>query len=429
MLRNTSNVISIKQQVLTHGLTGRFNNEHNDDDDNNNNNNNNDDLLIGGYYAFLNGRETTTPSDDDEIGRIQRWICRAIETGTLADRIREAVENVTFFYEKHALIALEKNQNRILSALEMLNAVIVPVFWTSDSAAARRHRTAQKKKRQAEARKQKRRRKSSNAENSNASRRKASSMIGGTFTGVFHSTGLGSLIGVDSPSRVPRFRSEDTRAKYLDHDYPLTASITGVHQIGTHWQYEVTVRCVQTGESWTVSRRFSYFVNLYVSIYYSICTYSIYNTSSRRYEELKRKHRGLRVKAPDKATLSTLIMRKGKKYGRFVEKRRKKLNEFLQALLDSPHTCDDELFRDFLSPDEMISDEEDGFDTSDEDVLDTFFSEESNLSTPVPTVTTPRSRPRVGARDVVSDGEEEEDVKRKSEEHTKEDEEEKVSSA
>ena len=117
------------------------------------------------------------------------------------------------------------------------------------------------------------------------------------------------------------------------------------------------------------------------------------------------------MKAPDKATLSTLIMRKGKKYGRFVEKRRKKLNDFLQELLASPHTCDDELFRDFLSPDEMISDEEDGFDTSDEDVLERFFDEEKNVSTPVPTVTTPRSRPRVGARDVdeMSDGEEKEE--------------------
>ena len=119
------------------------------------------------------------------------------------------------------------------------------------------------------------------------------------------------------------------------------------------------------------------------------------------------------MKAPDKATLSTLIMRKGKKYGRFVEKRRKKLNEFLQELLDSPHTCDDELFRDFLSPDEMVSDEEDGFDTSDEDMLERFFDEEKNVSTPVPTVTTPRSRPRVGARDVdeMSDGVEEKEEK------------------
>ena len=107
-------------------------------------------LLIGGYYSFLNGRETTTPSDDDEMGRIQRWICRAIETGTLADRIREAVLDVTFFYEKNALIALERSQNRILSALEMLNAVIVPVFWTSDSNAARRHKALQRQKREAE---------------------------------------------------------------------------------------------------------------------------------------------------------------------------------------------------------------------------------------------------------------------------------------
>jgi len=98
-------------------------------------------------------------------------------------------------------------------------------------------------------------------------------------------------------------------------------------------------------------------------------------------------------------------MRKGKKYGRFVENRRKKLNAFLQELLESPHTCDDELFRDFLSPDEIMSDEEDGFDTSDEDVLDTFFAEETNVSTPQPTVTTPRSRSRVGARCVASNGE------------------------
>jgi hypothetical protein len=252
---NLKDLILALDRVLADGLIKIEKKTNNDDDDV---------LLIGGYYSFLNGRETTTPSDDDEMGRIQRWICRAIETGTLADRIREAVLDVKFFYEKKALIALEKNQNRILSALEMLNAVIVPVFWTSDSNAARRHKALQRQKREAEARKQKKRqRKSSDSSSSTPHRRKASSAMGG-LTGVFQSTGLGSLIGVDSPSRVPRFRSEDTRAKYLDHDYPLTASITGVHQIGSHWQYEVTVRCVQTGERWNVSRRFSYFVNLYV---------------------------------------------------------------------------------------------------------------------------------------------------------------------
>ena len=249
---NLKDLILALDRVLADGLIKIEKKTNNDDDDV---------LLIGGYYSFLNGRETTTPSDDDELGRIQRWICRAIETGTLADRIREAVLDVTFFYEKNALIALERSQNRILSALEMLNAVIVPVFWTSDSNAARRHKALQRQKREAEARKQKKRQRKSS--DSSTPRRKASSAMGG-LTGVFQSTGLGSLIGVDSPSRVPRFRSEDTRAKFLDHDYPLTASITGVHQIGSHWQYEVTVRCVQTGERWTVSRRFSYFVNLYV---------------------------------------------------------------------------------------------------------------------------------------------------------------------
>ena len=92
--------------------------------------------------------------------------------------------DVKFFYEKKALIALEKNQNRILSALEMLNAVIVPVFWTSDSDAARRHKALQKQKREAEARKQKKRQRKSS--DSSTPRRKASSAMGG-LTGVFQS--------------------------------------------------------------------------------------------------------------------------------------------------------------------------------------------------------------------------------------------------
>jgi hypothetical protein len=257
---NLKDLILALDQVLSHGLIENFERTISKEKEE-------ESLLRGGYYAFLNGQETSTPSDDDgEIGRIQRWICRAIETGTLADRVREAVangdEDVKLFYKKNALIAIKTNRHRILSALEMLNAVIVPVFWTSDSKEARHHRSLQKQKKNAEARRQKRgRRKSSDVEN--LSRRKASSAMGG-LSGVFHSTGLGSLIGVKSPIHESRFRSEDTRAKYLDHDYPLTAIITGVHQIGSHWQYEVTVRCAQTGETWTVSRRFSYFVNLYV---------------------------------------------------------------------------------------------------------------------------------------------------------------------
>eukprot|EP00940_MAST-03C_sp_MAST-3C-sp2_P002931 g2931.t1 len=378
--------------------------------------------LVGGYYRFLSesasGSSDRNADDDSgvhgsdgEIARIKRWMCRALSDGSVADRLREATKSrsrITAHYSDRALIANASALAKIVSSVEMLNAVRVRVTWGvrgsdhDDAGGDREERGAAESSR----------RFSEKSRKSSTRRADETMMMPVRF--------------ISNQLKLPFFRSDSTDAeddetpslpfrplnmiaKPLEHDYPLSAVVFGVKQtiVGRQrkkkWLYEISVRCDTLDKEWIVSRRFSYFVNLY--------------------RELKRRHPGLRVKAPDKQSLSTFIMFKGRKYGRFVERRRQSLSAFLRELLVSPHTCDDPLVRDFLSPDIKFVDNDDDDDnahgrdldasSTDDEVVDedheSFGAKDGDETvvldpptpiTPVPSTTSPRSRPRVGAGDV-----------------------------